>query len=97
MKLVYIATMNVQVLRVISNNRLCALGEDSRQPNLSLAGMTVSSSSQLTMTGARLKFTASYGGVQLVYVSKAYISLSLLLTYEAIIAELTRRPKVLSN
>jgi len=30
--------------------------------------MTVSSSSQLIMTGARLKFTASYGGVQLVYV-----------------------------
>jgi len=30
--------------------------------------MTVSSGSQLTMTGAMLKSTASYGGVQLVYV-----------------------------
>jgi len=30
--------------------------------------MTVSSGSQLTMTSAMLKFTASYGGVQLVYV-----------------------------
>jgi len=46
-----------------------ALGEDSRRPNLSLAGMTVSSGSQLTMTGAMLKSTASYGGVRLlVYV-----------------------------
>jgi len=30
--------------------------------------MTVSSGSQLTMTGAMLKSTASYGGVLLVYV-----------------------------
>ena len=45
-----------------------ALGEDSRRPNLSLAGMTVSSGNQLTMTGAMLKSTASYGGVQPVYV-----------------------------
>jgi len=44
------------------------LGEDSRRPNLSLAGMNVSSSSQLTMTGAMLKFTASYGDMRLVYI-----------------------------